>query len=271
MKDAYYFSHDANARNDPKILALRSVYGYEGYGWYWALIEMLREQRDYKLKLDGKYDCNAYAMQMQCTADAVKKFINDCIFEFELFDSDGVYFWSNSLIRRMGLREEKSDKARKAALARWEKDKEPHSERNADAMQTHSERNAIKGKESKVKESSKKHYAEFVSLTEDEYLKLINEHGKDFVDRCIEVLDNYKGSTGKRYKSDYRTILNWVIKRVTEEKGGTNHGGGQATGKPGKRSGTDRNNGSQGQTNKFDSIDYSKFMYKPKPGEMPDM
>ena len=31
-KDAYFFSHDCNARNDPKILALRSVYGAEGYG-----------------------------------------------------------------------------------------------------------------------------------------------------------------------------------------------------------------------------------------------
>ncbi len=31
-KDAYYFPHDCNARNDPKILALRSVFGAEGYG-----------------------------------------------------------------------------------------------------------------------------------------------------------------------------------------------------------------------------------------------
>lgn len=31
-KDAYFFAHDCNARNDPKILALRSVYGAEGYG-----------------------------------------------------------------------------------------------------------------------------------------------------------------------------------------------------------------------------------------------
>ena len=31
-KDAYFFSHDCNARNDPKILALRSVYGARGTG-----------------------------------------------------------------------------------------------------------------------------------------------------------------------------------------------------------------------------------------------
>ena len=33
-KDAYFFAHDCNARNDPKVLALRSVYGTEGYGLY---------------------------------------------------------------------------------------------------------------------------------------------------------------------------------------------------------------------------------------------
>ena len=33
----------------------------------------------------------------------------------------------------------------------------------------------------------------------------------------IEILDNYKGSTGKKYASDYRTILNWVWERVRDE------------------------------------------------------
>jgi hypothetical protein len=34
------------------------------------------------------------------------------------------------------------------------------------------------------------------------------------VDRAIEILDNYKGSKGVKYKSDYRTILGWVIERL---------------------------------------------------------
>ncbi len=32
------------------------------------------------------------------------------------------------------------------------------------------------------------------------------------------MLDNYKGASGKRYKSDYRAILNWVPERVLSEK-----------------------------------------------------
>jgi hypothetical protein len=44
MKDAYYFSHDTNARNDPKIAAMRQSYGVEGYGLYWIVVEMLAER-----------------------------------------------------------------------------------------------------------------------------------------------------------------------------------------------------------------------------------
>jgi hypothetical protein len=57
-------------------------------------------------------------------------------------------------------------------------------------------------------------YAEFVQLKESEYNKLLEEHGKPLTDKMIKVLDNYKGANGKKYKSDYRAILNWVVDKV---------------------------------------------------------
>ena len=60
--------------------------------------------------------------------------------------------------------------------------------------------------------------AEFVSMTQEELDKLVDKYGKDFTDKCIEVLDNYKGSSGKKYKSDYRAILTWVVGKVNESK-----------------------------------------------------
>ena len=47
------------------------------------------------------------------------------------------------------------------------------------------------------KEEGKIHFAEFVSMTNAEYEKLISTYGKDFVDQCIYTLDNYKGSKRK--------------------------------------------------------------------------
>ena len=64
------------------------------------------------------------------------------------------------------------------------------------------------------KEEEKIHFAEFVSMTNAEYDKLVSTYGKEFADQCITDLDNYKGSSGKKYKSDYRAILSWVVDKV---------------------------------------------------------
>ena len=42
-KDSFWFKHDYNARNDEKVLELRSVYGAEGYGVFWMLVESMAE------------------------------------------------------------------------------------------------------------------------------------------------------------------------------------------------------------------------------------
>ena len=122
-KDAYFFSHDCNARNDPKILALRSVYGAEGYGVYFMLIEILREQPEYKLAVN-KYIWAALAMQMQVDASRVEQIITDCCTEFcengkPLVINDGEYLYSPSLLRRMGRVDDISNLRREAANKRW--------------------------------------------------------------------------------------------------------------------------------------------------------
>ena len=69
----------------------------------------------------------------------------------------------------------------------------------------------------KNKTEEKIHFAEFVAMTNDEHEKLIIAYGKEFTDQCITALDNYKGANGKKYKSDYRAILNWVIDKVKKD------------------------------------------------------
>jgi len=45
-KEAFYFPHFCNARHDRKIRRLRKELGVEGYGIYFMLLEILREQQD---------------------------------------------------------------------------------------------------------------------------------------------------------------------------------------------------------------------------------
>lgn len=73
-------------------------------------------------------------------------------------------------------------------------------------------RKTSRSKKKKVK------FADFVSLAEEEHKKLVDQYGEDRTKRLIEILDNYKGSSGKTYKDDYRAILNWVVKRMEEEE-----------------------------------------------------
>ena len=70
----------------------------------------------------------------------------------------------------------------------------------------------------KKNEPEKRKYAEFVSMTNDEYSSLVTKLGEQGAKRCIEILDNYKGQSGKTYKCDYRAILNWVVSRYEEEQ-----------------------------------------------------
>lgn len=70
----------------------------------------------------------------------------------------------------------------------------------------------------KKAEKAKKHkYADYVTLTRDEFAKLCSEYSEEGAKRMIEILNNYKGSKGIKYKSDYMTILNWVVGRYNEE------------------------------------------------------
>lgn len=67
-------------------------------------------------------------------------------------------------------------------------------------------------KEQKVK------FAEFVALYQKEYDSLVAKHGKPTTNELIQILDNYKGSTGKKYQSDYRAILSWVEDKWRESQ-----------------------------------------------------
>jgi len=118
--DTRYFTHDHNARNDPKIQALIKKYGMSGYGRFWVIIETMRETRGYKL-IQKSYVLEALAEQMKCTVKELNDFIKDCIEQYELFVQENGFFYSESLIERMAKLEAIRDKRRTAAYIMHEK------------------------------------------------------------------------------------------------------------------------------------------------------
>ena len=153
-KDVYYFSHDCNARNDEKILAMRSVYGLEGYAMYFMTVEILREQNEYKLEIT-KYIWNTLAMQMHTDVQKVKNFINDCVDEFHLFVIENNFLYSESLIKRMNLFKEISEIRSKAAKKRWENSNDMQNECKSNANADQKQSNKIKLNNNKLNYTKK--------------------------------------------------------------------------------------------------------------------
>ncbi len=171
-KEAYYFSHDSNARNDEKILAVRMRLGTEGYGIYFMILERLRDESNHM----SIKDYNVLAFDFRVGADKVKSVVEDFgLFEFT---EDKKYFFSNRMMNNMKLKNEKSEKARESVQKRWEKvKKEPKTyESNTNVLPPKSDSNTIKVKESKEKENKDNNSVPqkflFVSIKDlNEYIK----------------------------------------------------------------------------------------------------
>ena len=233
MKEThYYFSHDCNARRDPKIVKMVLEHGMEGYGWYWVILEMMREQTGWKLNISDDNDIAVIAIQARTKPKKMKKFLDECVTKFKLFKKNKKYLWSKTFLNRMRKMQEKIEKARKSAKIRWSGLCENDATADADAMRTQCERNAIK--EKKIKENkrkdkesinnnilsniNKKQFALSVYLTEKEHKKLVDGMGDDLTKEYIKDLSLYIQSKGKKYKSHYATILSWHRKNVKEGK-----------------------------------------------------
>lgn len=70
----------------------------------------------------------------------------------------------------------------------------------------------------KPKKQPKVQFAENVAMTNAEYQSLLDTHGEANTKRLIEILDNHKGATGRKYVSDYRAILSWCVDKLNTEK-----------------------------------------------------
>ena len=93
--DSCYFSHDANAKDDFKIMLLIEEMGLEGYGIFWVLIETLREQQGYKYPIRL---LSVIARKYNTTLAKVEAVVA----KYQLFViEDDCFFYSKSLIRRM--------------------------------------------------------------------------------------------------------------------------------------------------------------------------
>ncbi|MDR0682035.1 MAG: DUF4373 domain-containing protein [Dysgonamonadaceae bacterium] len=244
-----YFSHDSNARNDEKIVDLRLKHGMEGYGVYFAILERMRENKDYfHVK-----DYNIIAFDLRVSNALVKSVIED----FGLFQcaGDGSRFYSESFLKRMKAKDDvsksRSENGRKGAGKRWKIANNEKTMANAIFENGKTMANDVKNdsKESKVKKSKIKKsilsiesipkekppektafekfndwiavnapycHKHMKQLSENELEKLKQKYTAKQIADTVTQLENRK-DLRKRYSNLYRTILNW-LKNETDGK-----------------------------------------------------
>ena len=199
-----YFNHDSNARNDLKLITLRSVGGFEFYGIYFAVLELLFSEEN-KI-CTNQYDILAYGLQ--CDSDKLRSVIED----FDLFVIEDGCFYSRRLNNHIEQINTKSIKAKENANKRWN---------NAVAMQPHSNGNASKVNKSisKVNKSIEKRIVEFknsIHAIED----ISDSDKKDFFLYWTE-----KNKSGSKFRAEMektfdigRRLKRWASNGFNKQK-----------------------------------------------------
>ena len=212
-KDVYYFSHDANARNDQKILMLRAEQGWQGYGLYWALVEMMFENEETSL-------CHrkAKGIAANCNIDIteLESILQTCI-EEGLFESDGETFWSNSLRHRKAkyheMKKQKSEAGKKGMESRYKQnDDSVITEVNSVITETNKGKET-KGKEIKLNEIKRKEIDTDIECVVEYY----NLH-RGNMPQAIKTTEQRKSAINKRIREYSLEEVYTVIDKAQASK-----------------------------------------------------
>lgn len=202
-----YFSHDADAADDPKCVLLLDQLGPEGYGIFWLLVETLRKQDpnfSYPVQL-----LPALAKRFNTTLEKIKAVVTGYGL-FVISDNNEIFF-SESLIRRMQLMNEIREKKRIAGALGGRKKAENLAllqQNPSDALPI--KRN-IKEKEIKLKRKEKEYL--LTSFVAEDYKSIWS----DWISYRAQIHKPYKSSDGAKAAYEHLLTLSGNVSSVAEQ------------------------------------------------------
>lgn len=117
-----FFSHDVDMRNDLKIRGLRRQFGNDGYAVWCYLLEVLTDSED--LSINFKDMADLLAADFDVEPEILRAIVGYCQ-GVGLLQSDGDLIFSTRHQERirgvLDKAQEKSERGRKAVMARWNK------------------------------------------------------------------------------------------------------------------------------------------------------
>ena len=192
-----YFNHDSNSRNDLRIIKLRAKLGYEGYGIFWSVLELLFTEEN-KLCVD---DYTEIAFGLQCDPEKLKQVIED----FDLFALDDGCFYSKRLHDHIEKINSKSEIAKENAKKRWSgKAVAEGSHTKGNASNSISNNKSI----SKVKKSNYYNNISFPDYYDIHYAKRIEQD----INKTKEYHEHLRSIGYIQQRNNYNGETKWIKK-----------------------------------------------------------
>ena len=209
-----YFPHYVISKKT--IFTLQSLFGNDGYAFWFKLLELLGETPGHSYKFCKKSEW-LYLVSRTCVTEERAKLILETLIDLEAIDKK-LYkkniIWCENFVKNLipVYAKRTSELPKKPRIL-------PDSSIPAPkTLIPGTETPQRKGKQRKG-EQSKRVFGEFenVFLKDEEYKKLIKKFGETPANDQIENLSQYVASKGTEYKSHYATILNWNRKNQPQE------------------------------------------------------
>lgn len=248
MRDEVWFKHDARSRLDPKMSAFIRDAGAEGYGFFWAVIEVLHYQREHSIELETELYgiCGAIGMTIERANELVVMAQKRHLFRVQ----DGV-LWQERMkrdqgSRRVGFEASKasmSDGGRLGGIISGLKRRGAKSEeiqtviegyrRGASRVEgsnldKREERDKILDRSKDLSSSPEKakkaspplkSFAPKISMNEDGYSSLVSEFGEESFRHYLPICSDWLQHNGRNSKNSAAFMRNWIRKDIAERKG----------------------------------------------------
>lgn len=175
-----YFPHDTDALSDEKIEALRSMFGNDGYAFYFILLERIYRTPDFELDLSSPGIITILARKVGVSPDKFLEIL-DFALDFGCFDKK--LYKEKKLLTSSGIK-----KRAGVVVEKRRKMQERYKSKELDALEVSEAENSEETAQSKENESTVKETKEY--KTKDE------ESKKDDEDPIVSIIDYFSDKSG---------------------------------------------------------------------------
>lgn len=119
MKDAFYFPHDSNAIQDPKMMTLLAQCGAYGVGLFWIIIEILHQQDNGKITSEQLTQYLDFYGKQANWSDHILNQCRTALFKTGLLVDQDDQVYSPRVLSNKHKRDDLKQQGRSNALKRW--------------------------------------------------------------------------------------------------------------------------------------------------------